>query len=695
MKVSLSWLKDYVDIRVSPRILAERFTMAGLEVTSLEQKGDDTVFEIEVTANRPDCLSVLGIAQEVAAITQRKLTPHSRVGNIRQRLKKDSPYVNMGRKMKNNFIKIQDKKDCAFYRGCLIADVKVGLSTTWLRDRIESLGIRSVNNIVDITNYCLLEYGQPLHAFDYNKIVEQIIVRRARRGEKILTIDGTDRELSENILVISDKNRAIAIAGLMGDKLSEVGPTTKNILLESAYFDPILIRRASRELGLFSESSYRFERQVAFERIEQAQDRAVELICDIAGGKIIDVKEAGLKSKSKGEQIKFDCAKASKILSLNIGRERAKKIFASLGFSYRDSKNNTLLVTTSSLRRDIKLEEDLIEEFARIYGYNNIPSSIPAMRSSVIKNSNPEVIKSCVREILCALGFNEVINYSLLSKDILDAVDINKDAIRLDNPLSSEQEYLRPTLAGGLLNCLVYNLNHKNMDLKLFELGHVFGADYCESITLGLIATGKPIDNWQMKKEFDFFDLKGSTQNLIERLGFAEVKFLLSESNNMFSQGEITKIICQEREVGIQGKVDNRILLKLGLKKAPAVFYAEIFLRELCKCVMREVRFRPLVVFPSIVRDMSLVTKKLVHYEDIISAIKSEANEYLRNVKLVDTYKGEQISAGCVGLTISLEFGLSNRTLTDEEVTEVQERITKRLKTELAVGIRRQNNIVS
>ena len=685
MKISLNWLKDYVDIKVNPRLLADRLTMAGLEVTSLEQIKGDTVFEIEVTANRPDCLSILGIAQEVAAILGTKIKTRRVKTNKKAKCKVKKLKT---LRLKSNFIKIQDKKDCSFYRGCLLVDVKIGISPSWLRDRVESLGVRSVNNIVDITNYCLLEYGQPLHAFDYDKIVEEIVVRRARGGEKILTIDDTERELSENILVISDKNKAIAVAGIMGDKLSEVGPTTRNILLESAYFDPILIRRSSRELGLSSESSYRFERQVDFERVKLAQDRAVGLICDVAGGKIVDIKESGLKLKQKPLQIKFDIAKANRILSINVGREKIKKVFACLGFSCRDSKNNTLSVVVPSLRRDIKIEEDLIEELARVYGYNNIPSTIPALCSSAVKNIETEIITPAIREILCALGFNEVINYSLISRRSMELVGLDKDAIGLVNPLSSEQEYLRPSLATGLLNCLVYNLNHKNIDLRLFELGHVFSVDYCEDMALGLIATGKTADSWQLKKDFDFFALKGSVQSLIERLGFEDVKFLLSESDNVFSQGEVAKVICQEREVGTFGKIDNHLLSKLGLKKPPSVFYAEIFLKELCRCARRESKFRPLSIFPSIIRDISLVVKKSLHYEDIVEAIRTEAGEYLKEVKLVDTYKGEQIAAGCIGLTISLEFSLANRTLTDEEVTEVHQRIIKKLKSELVVEIR-------
>lgn len=680
MKTTYNWLKDFVDIKVSPLVLAQRLTMAGLEVTSLERFGDDTVLEIEVTANRPDCLSVLGIAQEVAAITKSKIK--NKKLKIKLKINKSKNYL------KPNFIKIEDKKGCVFYRGCLITDVGVGPSPDWLKRRIESLGVRSVNNIVDITNYCLFEYGQPLHAFDYDKIIEQIIVRRAKRGEKILTIDGIERQLDEDILVISDKNKAIAVAGIMGDKLSEVASLTKNILLESAYFDPILIRRASRRLGLSSESSYRFERGVNFDRVMQAQDRAVELICDIARGKLVDEKEAGKRIKHKTQQIKFDCKKANRLLSLDIGKDKIRKIFACLGLLSKNLSRDALLVDIPTLRGDISFEEDLIEELARIYGYNNIPSTLPAIRSVPIENSEQEVMKSSVRQILSALGFNEAISYSLASRQLLESVGV-EDALKIENPLSSEQAYLRPTLSASLLDCLAYNLNRTNIDLRLFELSHIFGLDYCENLSVGLIATGKFIDNWQIKKEFDFFSLKGTIENFLHRLRVNEMGFLSCEDQaQLFLKGAKAKVVCGDKEVGVLGKVDNQTLLKFGIKSAPDVFYAQISLTKLCGCVVKRKRFQPLSIYPSLVRDISLIAKSSVSYADILDALKIEAGPYLKNVKLIDTYKGDQIPKGSRGLTVSLELAIGERTLTDAEATNIQSRIVNRLKTDLGISVR-------
>jgi len=682
MKVSVNWLKDFVNIKVSPKVLAEKLTMAGLEVASQETINNDVVFEIEITANRPDCLSILGIAQEVVAVLGTKL----KTKNPSKR--KPKAKRSKAARLKKDFISIQNKDDCAFYRGCLITDIKIGPSPQWLRDRIEVLGVRSVNNIVDITNYCLLEYGQPLHAFDYNKIIEKIFVRRARKNEKILTIDEEERGLSENILVISDKNKAIAIAGIMGDKLSEVDSSTKNILLESAYFDPVIVRRGSRQLGLASESSYRFERQVDFERVKLAQDRAIELISELAGGKFVDEQETGKKIKQKSRQVSFNCARASKLLAFDIKKEQAKKIFSGLGFSCSGSAKDSLLVNIPVLRRDIKIEEDLVEEFARIYGYSNVPSTLPAIRSESITSYETENIKQPIKEALCALGFNEVINYSLMSKDMLDAAGTGEDAIRLKNPLSYEQEYLRSNLTAGLLNCLAYNLNRKNLNLRLFELGHIFGGDYNEEMVLGLVSIGKDAEDWQTKKELDLFALKGSVQNLIGHLGFEGVKFLPSQDSGTFIKGETARISCQGRDLGVLGRVDKPILSNFGIKNIAPVYYAEISIERLCNCNRRDKRFKPLNIFPSAARDLSLIVKKSIHYQEVIDIIKEEAGDFLRSIRLSDVYKGEQIAPGSVGLTISLELGLAERTLTDVEATDIQQKTIKRLKSDLGVGIR-------
>ena len=684
MKVSINWIKEFVKFKESAQQIAQKLTMAGLEVGSVEKVGGDTVLEFEITANRPDCLSILGFAQEVAAVTKSKFTPRSRVGNIRM----DTSHVSVRRKMKKGFITIADKKGCLFYRGCLIKDVKIGPSPDWLKDRLEALGTRSVNNVVDVTNYCLLEYGQPLHAFDYDKIVDNVIVRRAKNKEKILTIDGVERELDENILVISDKNKAIAVAGIIGDKLSEVSSSTKNILLESAYFEPVLIRKGSRQLGVSTESSYRFERQVDFKRVTQAQDRAVELLFEIANGKFVDEQRIGQGIKIADQKIKFDSKKANKLLSTDISVKEMISIFSSLGFTCKKSSKDHLLVSIPAIRRDIKIQEDLVEELARVYGYENIPSTMPPVRTVAIDNSSQEKLKPFIRNALCALGFNEIVTFSLLAKETLDKAKVANEAIRLINPLSSEQECLRPELTASLINCLAYNINHKNNNLKLFELSHIYNADFQENLSLGLIVTGKFIDNWQVKKDLDLFYLKGNVEKLLVNLGYADISFKPLQQSEQFASSEAVEIMCQNVKVGILGRIDKGILAKFGVKNAPSVFYGEMAIKNVLDCQKIEKKFEALPKFPASIRDISIVAQTIVKYGDIINVVRRESGEFLKNITLVDIYKGEQIPTGCMGYTIALEFRLSDRTLTDKEVANIYESVTKSLKRELSIQIR-------
>ena len=680
MKASYEWLKEYVDIRVSPEILAKKLTMAGLEVGRLQKCGTDTIFEIEITANRPDCLSILGIAQEAAAVMGAKL--QNKIEKVQISKKGTS-----GKKLKSNFITIEDKNDCLLYRGCLIEDVKVGPSPEWLRRRLESLGVRSVNNVVDITNYCLFLYGQPLHAFDHDKLQEKIIVRRAKRNEKFITIDGDQQQLDEKILVISDANKSIAIAGIMGGKDSEVVEQTTTILLESAYFDPILTRRASRQLGLSTESSYRFERGVDLQWVKLAQDKAVSMIRDLAKGRLIDVQQAGKKINLKQQTVSLDCRKINKILSLAISRNTISKILVSLGFSCRKAGVMNLNVAIPISRRDIISEEDLVEEVARIYGYDNIPSTMPAVRTNLIENSAVEETKPIIGQHLRGLGYYEAITYSLVSQTLLDAACVKSEAVRLMNPLTKEQELLRPLIAQSLINCIVYNLNRNNNDLRLFEVSHVFNIDKGEVPSLGIIATGKYKDNWQIKKEFDLFVLKGDTTSLLERLGVKDVGFIPS-SSSLFQDEEAVDIVVQGTIIGMIGRINDEVLLHFDIKNNPRIFYVEIFLDECSQFINFDRRFKSLAIFPSAFRDLSLIVRQSVRYGDLVEAIKGQAGSYLRNLLLTDVYQGKQIPEGFMGMTISLEYGLDERTLTDEAVGQVQDKIIQKLTSDFEVKIR-------
>ncbi|MCK5082327.1 MAG: phenylalanine--tRNA ligase subunit beta, partial [Candidatus Omnitrophica bacterium] len=401
MKISLNWLKDYVTLGLSPEKLAFKLTMAGLEVEKISSIGGDTIFELEITPNRPDCLNMLGMARETAAILKKP----RRIPKVKKRVWPKQKCA----------IEIDDKQACRRYIGTLIEGVSIKRAQEKVVKYLTALGMRSINNVVDITNFCLMETGQPLHAFDYDKLIGgKIFVRRAFKGEKIVTIDDVERELDPSILVIADQKRAVAIAGIMGGKDTEVTERTKNILLESAYFDPILIRRASRKLGLSSDSSYRFERGVDYRTVEDGAARAIDLILQSAGGKITkrsDVVAARKKTTQTQIAISKDTINAR--IGASYTDAQYKDILKRLDFSVASSKTGELKITPPSFREDVKADEDIVEEVSRIIGYDNLPLSFPQIKVSSIPPDPKRLARQKTRGLFLAQGFNEVITYTM------------------------------------------------------------------------------------------------------------------------------------------------------------------------------------------------------------------------------------------------------------------------------------------
>jgi len=496
MKITYNWLKDFVAIKIPPRELADKLTMAGLEVVSLEGKAGDFVLEIEVTSNRPDWLSVYGIAREVAAITGSKLRAYSVERRAYSKNLSAIRYPLHANNSRLFSIQIENKKDCPLYTARIIRGVKAGPSPEWLRKRLELVGCRSVNNIVDITNYVLFELGEPLHTFDLDRLVRKfassqvlpfkIIVKRAKNGEEIVTIDGIKRVLNEKILVIASEvgehvntrtcehaNTPIAIAGIMGGRDTEVTEGTKNILLEAAVFNPIVVRRGRQALGLQSESSYRFERGIDLGIVEKASSRARELIEEIAGGEEAAFEINGV-SKLKPKNITLETENVNNLLGENIPPVKIKTILSSLGFKVKAKVKNSFSIGVPSFRQDVNLGVDLIEEIARSYGYEKIPQSIPKVSPSVTIRERRDLVSN-IKNMLVSLGLNEAITYSLMDSKILNDFNASSlSAIGLMNPLSQEQEVLRTTLLPGLIRAIAYNLNQKQDYVALFEAANVF-----------------------------------------------------------------------------------------------------------------------------------------------------------------------------------------------------------------------------
>jgi len=677
VKVTYNWLKDFVEIKIPAEALADKLTMAGLEVTFLEYRDGDFVFEIEVTSNRPDWLSVIGIAREVAAITGKKLNLPKPPGHPAIRSSGHPGFV----------IKIQDKKDCSLYTAKIIRDIKVGPSPDWLKERLELVGCRSINNIVDITNYIMFAWGEPLHAFDLDTLGQNtIIVRRAKSNEKITTIDGESRILSPDILAIADQERPVAIAGVMGGKDTEVSEGTKNVLLEAAVFNPIIIRRMRQKLGLQSESAYRFERGIDLGIIEQASWQAAELIQEISGGRCVSAKSAG-QAQVKKKTLNFNTELVAKILAVEIKTAEIKEILSNLGFKVNASAKYNFKVDIPSYRPDVNLEMDLIEEIARIYGYERIPNTLPALTPQISAGEKRELASS-IKNILVGLGLNEAITYSLVDKDLMRKFDIVlANAIEILNPLSSEQEILRPTLIPSLTQRIAYNLNQKQDYINIFEIANIFTQSESrpkEELALGLALGGTKTSLSQeglLKQEVGFLHLKGIVEVLLERLGISNYNF-----KNQAKTEEIALYIGQEK-IGVMLSLARETLENLDIKNKE-VFVSQISLDKLFSHVDLKKRFVPLPVYPAITRDISLTLNEDILIDNLLETIQLSGRPLLREVKIIDYYKGQQIPAGFRGLTISCVYRSDERTLTEEEINPVHSLITQALADKFSAKIR-------
>lgn len=678
MRISYNWLKDYIDIKIPPEKLASVLTMAGLAVESITKQDSDYIFEIEVASNRPDWLSYIGVAREVAALTGERLKMHQ-VKQIH-----DTRYTIHNTKIS---VKVEDKKRCPRYTARIIRNVKVGESPDWLKARLQVMGLRPVNNIVDVTNLCLFETGEPMHAFDLDKIEgKEIVVRQAKKGEKILSIDGTERVLDDSTLIIADSARPVAIAGLIGGLNTEVTNSTKNILLEAAFFDSISVRRSSRRLGIMTESSYRFERKVDLANIVYSSNRALGLILKLAGGQTGEFVDIGEEKKSAKTFINLRYSRCNKIVGLEIAPSSIKKILNSLGLKTSASLKNKVKLEIPGFRNDLNSEIDLIEEVSRIYGYDKIPNTIPSIAGEPSRLSSDMMAIKKIRQVLTSLGADEIITYSLLSKKLANSANLSdKNIIEIENPLSNEQEIMRPSLIVGMLNSILWNMNRKTKDLELFELGNIYRKEgdskFVEKKHLCVALTGQSFSNLVgSHRPFTFFDLKGMTEALFQELGAESVSFEYAK-DGCFSPAECASMEIKGEGIGMLGQMDRKILNNFDIKDK--VYALEMNIEPILKYVTPEKVFKELPKYPSIYRDISIVIGKEISNSDVTALIKISAGPTLKSVKLVDRYTGEQIPDGKVGLTYRLEYQSLLKTLEDKDVLDCHAKVLRSLEEKL------------
>ena len=669
MKISLFWLKEYIDVKLSAQELSHRLTLSGLEVEKQETLNGDAVFELEITPNRPDCLSLLGIGRELSAILDKPLKKPA-VKKIKL------PKVKAA-------VTITDAKDCRRYIGAVLNDVRVAASAKKIQDHLLSVGIRSINNIVDITNFCLMECGQPMHAFDLDKLDGgKIIVRRAKAGEKITAINDVEYTLDPSVLVIADNRKAVAIAGIMGGKETEVTEATTNVLLESAWFDPLLVRRASRKLGLRSEASYRFERGVDMPSVESGCLRAIDLIMKESGAKLGAYRDAGFPNEKilKPKPVVLDVAKAARFLGTPISISRAKNILTKLEFKVSVKAQGKLSVSAPSFRSDIRSDVDLVEEIARVMGFDKLSLRLSAIDPVNIPTDERRTFREKLSSLCVAQGCHEIISYTTVSLRDLESAQVSKQGLVYNqNFLSEDQQVLRPSLLPSLIKVAGHNIKNGQKALRLFETGKIYlSSQETEVLAIGL--SGQQGHDWRSPGAgtADFYDLKGILENVCAALGIEGLLFVQGQ-NPSLETSENARIILDGAEIGFAGKVKREVLSCWDIKHQD-VFFAQILVDDLKARGQKTARaYTALSPYPGVVRDVSLALKKEISYQSIRQAVFKLREPLLKRMDLVEQYLGDKIPTGQKGITISLTYQSPERTLTDAQVEEAHQRICQNI----------------
>jgi phenylalanyl-tRNA synthetase beta chain len=791
MLVSLNWLKDYIDIDLSPAALAERLTMSGLEVDSLNESvpafsgirvariislkphpdadhlslcevttgeathrivcgaknirvgdtvplapvgaslpGDlvirnarirgeasegmlcseeelgigsdasgimilprdlplgaelggalglgDTVLDIGVTPNRADCLSIVGVAREWAAIAGKKLRlPVTDV------IESDEAVAKIAS------VTIDDPDLCPRYTARIIKGARIGPSPLWIRRRLEVVGLRPINNIVDVTNFVMMELGQPLHAFDYRFLEEgRIVVRRSREGERFISLDGKERTLSAGTLLICDGVKPVAIGGIMGGLNSEIKPDTEIILLESAYFNPASIRRSSRELAMGTDAAFRFERGIDPEGLVRALDRAARLIAEVSGGTVLRgvIDRYPMKIET-AKRIPLRVGRVKDILGVVVPIGEIVRILEGLEMVVEPDGKGRFAVTPPTCRGDIVREIDLIEEIARLHGYDKVPETVPAVSALAGVGEVRGTVEARLREIMTAAGYAEAINYSFVSPEAVDqlgieAADRRRLHVRIRNPLTEEQSVLRTSMAHSLLLNAKRNADYGGFNLKIFELGRTFigcgeGKQPLEANRMACLTTGlRYEDRWHSKDlHADFYDLKGCVENILEGLGIPRPSFRSGIDEPFLHPGKSCGVFAGEEDIGFLGEVHPAVLARMDL--VGPIVLCELDTDRLAALYSAKTGFRAIPRFPSSSRDVAFLIPRELEAKRLLLPAEESLEELLEKVQIFDIYEGRNLPLGMKSVGLRFSYRSADRTLTDEEVNEVHGRIVQ------------------
>jgi len=680
MNISYDWLNEYLDLNVPSRELAQYFNQIGLMVESVREIDGDTVYEIETYANRPDTLGHLGVARELAALLGLPLKSPS------------WPLVELDQSTSDLVdIQVLDSQLCPRYCGLVVKGVQVGPSPDWLKRRIEAVGLRPINNVVDISNYVCFSLGQPLHTFDFCQLKEaRIIVRRARKGETLRTLDGQLVELTSDMLVIADEGKPVALAGIIGGEESGINEKTTDVFIESANFDPVSIRLTAKKLGLTTDASYRFERGVDINAAPLGAKMAASLLSQF-GGKasrgLLDVYPNPRRTRSVPLRLK----RVSELLGIEIPKEFVVRTLTALGLKLNEQKPGVWVTEIPSFRVDLEREADLIEEIARFFGYDRIPTEVTPARSFELPASERQDCLWLLKEILFHYGFDEVINFSFGDREKEKIWQTGLEPIKLQNPISSRASILRTSLLPGLVENTVWNYNREANGVHIFETGKIYfweeDGKQREEWHLALLTSGqREAKTWnQPARETDYFFLKGAIEDLFSYLGYETPSFE-PEDHSFFQTGQAVRISIKKEPVGYLGLLKPEIRLAYGLDKL--AYGGELNLEVLFDRQPRAFSFTPVPRFPGVVRDLSFLVDSRINFQDIYSQLKKLNVPYLERFEIYDRFEGDSLSAGQVSYSVRFFFRHESRTLQAEEVDRAMLDIISQLKSGLKIQLR-------
>lgn len=641
----------------------------------------DGVVDFEITPNRPDCLSMIGMAREAAATFGGELVyPKTDCNTLTEK--------------SSDYIQVEVKSDlCKRYTARVIKDVKIEQSPWWLQKKLIAAGMRPINNIVDITNFVMMEYGQPLHAFDIRSLAGgKIVVDVAEEGSKFTTLDGVERSLDDSMLMINDANGPVAVAGVMGGLDSEIKPDTETVVLESANFVGSSVRQTSKKLGLRTEASGRYEKGIDPNLCEAAADRVCALIDELGYGKVLEGSVDIYKSPEHPQVVSARVSRINKVLGTELSREEMVAILESLEMKVQGTGDD-MIVTVPTVRQDVLKEVDFVEEIARMYGYDNLPNTLPKLDVKA-ENSLSWETRRKLRDLLCAMGADEIQTFSFINQKIFDACRIDeesweRDTVDIINPMGEDTAAMRTILTPGMLEVLARNYSRSVESVRAFEIGKVFSKNYIQP-------EGLPDESFDLSlgvygKDESFFTLKGMVECMFDMMGIKDVSYIAESEYGIYHPGRCARVVKvtekgEEVELGIMGEVHPDVASNYGI--GDKVYCGEFFLDRLIEFSSREIQYSKPPKYPSTSRDIAMVVSEGTPVAEIEKVIKEAGTEILRSVKLFDIYRGIQVGAGKKSVAYSLTYRHDDRTLTDVETEEAHAKVVEALKNNLGASIR-------